>query len=176
MGAQLVDVWLGNTCLNVNKARFRRKEKKSMVQQREEKVGGIGSLTIPWKSFKIAISKEHRKGTVMGEERSCLEVVSSEEMLEILIEGYVGVKDQRGWYKEYTTKVGHACSKKQRSVMEWMGSCDIFYFLEQWECGSGGGKRVNKHTRFAMEDSKLLKFSDSIEDDRDVEERLLKIK
>lgn len=111
MGAQLEDVLLGNTRLKVNKARIRRKEKKSRVQQREEKVGGIGILNYSEKPFKTAISKEHIKGTVMRDERSCLEVVSSEEMLETLIKVVLGCK-----IKDDDIK-----SIQQRLVMERIG-------------------------------------------------------
>jgi hypothetical protein len=93
MGAQLEDVLLGNTRLKV------------------KKVGGIGILNYSEKPFKTAISKEHIKGTVMRDERSCLEVVSSEEMLETLIKVVLGCK-----IKDDDIK-----SIQQRLVMERIG-------------------------------------------------------
>jgi hypothetical protein len=105
LGSRLQEVWLWNTRLKVNRARFGR-EKQQLVEEgvaeRRKTVvaAGEGPSIVTGKSFKQALGRE--KGQFVGktEERQCLLVQPSEEMLELLKWSYVGELHQNLEAKE----------------------------------------------------------------------------
>jgi len=95
LGQRLEEVWFRDTRLKVNKAKFG-KEKQAVVEERrlKEDDRGGGSILLPGKSFKCALVPEKGMNTVLGEERPCLKIYPSEELLELLQWAYVGELQQ----------------------------------------------------------------------------------
>ena len=94
LGERLEEVWLWKKRLKVNRARFGREEKQPAVHKLAEvrptsiKVGGGKQVFVNGKTFK-GVLVDGEGGSRQGVVFPCLDIIPSEEMLEILKVGYV---------------------------------------------------------------------------------------
>jgi hypothetical protein len=91
---RLKEVWLWDTRLKVNKARFGREEKEvSAEQKRVVNAGALTEVTIGI-SFRNVLAAEGTKELMVREEMQRMEILPSEDMLQYLSDCFVGLLSQ----------------------------------------------------------------------------------